>query len=401
MTTAAWFHCFSGIAGDMALGSLLDAGADLDEVRALLRRLPLPGWSLESEPVLRGGIACTRAVVATTEAAPPTRTHAEIVAMIGGAALPDRVAARALACFGALAAAEGLLHRQDPDRVHFHEVGGHDAVVDIVGTAAALEVLGIDRVTSSPVAVGLGTLRSDHGLLPNPAPAVVRLLAGAPTYGRSLPVELTTPTGAALLTTLASSFGPLPPMTVGATGFGAGAREHDELPNCTQVVVGTALPPVATGPGQPVTALEVNLDDATGEQLAHAVSALLDAGAHDAWVTPVVMKKGRPGHVLHALCDPAAVGRLRQVVRDATGTFGVRATTGERWPSAREMAEVTVAGHPVAVKVGAGRAKPEPDDVARVATETGLPLHEVTSRAEAAWRRRPGDGDGDSGGGGG
>ncbi|MGH9086576.1 MAG: nickel pincer cofactor biosynthesis protein LarC [Acidimicrobiales bacterium] len=384
--TVAWFHCFAGIAGDMALGSLLDAGADLLEVRSLLRRLRLPGWSLDAAPVLRGGLACTRAIVRTAEEQPVSRAHAEIAALVREARLPDRVAGRAIAAFGALATVEGLLHRQDPDRVHFHEVGGHDAVVDVVGTAAALEVLGVDEVAASPVAVGTGTVGSAHGVLPNPAPAVVRLLVGAPTYGRPLPVELTTPTGAALLATLASSFGPLPPLSVTATGFGAGTRELDELPNCTQVVIGAAAP-VGAGDGQPVTVLEANLDDATGEQLAHAVAALLDAGAHDAWVSPVVMKKGRPGHTLHALCDPARAERLRQVFRSSTGTFGVRATAGQRWPSAREMAEVTVAGEAVRMKVGAGRAKPEPDDVARVAGHTGLPLHEVVSRAEEAWRR--------------
>ena len=385
-TRLAWFHCFAGIAGDMALGSLLDAGADLFEVRALLRRLPIGGWTLDAAPVLRGGIACTRAIVRVTEAAVVPRRHADIAAMVAEARLPDRVARRSLATFAALAAVEGALHRQPPDRVHFHEVGGHDAVVDVVGTAAALEVLGVDVVASSPVAVGTGTTTTAHGTLPNPAPAVVRLLAGAPTFGRLLPVELTTPTGAALLATLATSFGPLPPMQVTASGFGAGTRELDELPNCTQVVLGSVTA-AAAGGGQPVTLLEANLDDVTGEQLAHAVAALLEAGAHDAWVTPIVMKKGRPAHTLHALCDPVAAGHLREVFRTSTGTFGVRATAAERWPAARELSEVTVAGEPVRMKVGADRAKAEHDDVARVAARSGLPLHEVRSRAEEAWRR--------------
>ena len=337
--------------------------------------------------MLRGGIACTQAVVRVTDPLPAPRTHGQIAAMVEDARLPERVARRALAAFAALAAVEGILHDQPPDQVHFHEVGGHDAVVDVVGTADALGVLEVDAVASSPVAVGTGTIGAAHGLLPNPPPAVVRLLVGAPPYGRHLPIELTTPTGAALLATLTTSFGPLPAMTVAATGFGAGSRDLEDLPNCTQVVVGPA-DPSAVGPGQPVTVLEANVDDATGEQLAHAVAALLDAGAHDAWVTPVVMKKGRPGHTVHALCDPAAAERLREVLRAATGTFGVRATAGERWPSARTMDEVTVQGLPVRMKVGVGRAKPEPDDVAQVARATGLPLHEVASRAEEEWRRR-------------
>ncbi|MGH9081688.1 MAG: nickel insertion protein, partial [Acidimicrobiales bacterium] len=192
----AWFHCFAGIAGDMALGSLLDAGADLAEVLALLQRLPLAGWALELQPVLRGGIAASRAVV-TVQDTVVVRTHAHIVGLIEEARLPGRVAHRSLAIFAALADVEAALHRRRVDQVHFHEVGGHDSIVDIVGTAAALEVLGIDEVRASPVATGLGMVRSGHGMLPNPAPAVVALLEGVPTWGRNLPVELTTPTGAA------------------------------------------------------------------------------------------------------------------------------------------------------------------------------------------------------------
>ena len=384
--TVAWFHCFAGIAGDMALGSLLDAGADLHEVRTLLRRIPFSGWDLSVEPTLRGGIACSRARVRQDEDDVVVRTHAHIVGLLAEARLPERVAGRALAVFNRLAEVEGALHRRPAEQVHFHEVGGHDAIVDIVGTAAALEVLGVDRVTASPVATGTGMVRSAHGLLPNPAPATVRLLEGAPTYGREVGVELTTPTGAALLGALATGFGPLPAVRIGASGFGAGSHDLEELPNCTQVVLGTTGAPQGSG-GQPVAVIETTVDDVTGEQLAVAVAALLEAGAHDAWVTPVVMKKGRPGHTLHALADPSGVPALRDVVRATTGSFGVRAHVVERWPSARSMAEVTVAEQTVRMKVGPGRAKPEFDDVARAAARTGLPLHEVASRAEEAWRR--------------
>jgi uncharacterized protein (TIGR00299 family) protein len=386
--TVAWFHCFAGVAGDMVLGSLLDAGADVEEVLALLRRVPLPGWDLRREEALRGGVACTRAVV-TAAGDAPARTHADLAGLVRSAGLPHRVTSRALAVFDALARAEAAVHRTDPARVHFHEVGGHDAVVDVVGTAAALEVLGVDEVTASPVAVGLGTVRSAHGVLPNPPPAVVRLLEGVPAYGRPVPVELTTPTGAALLAALAGSFGPMPAMEVRASGFGAGSAELDDLPNCTQVVVGQAAGAAAAGDagGQPVTQLEVNLDDVTGEQLALAVATLLDAGAHDAWVTPTVMKKGRPAHTVHALCDPAEAARLRGVLRSTTGSPGVRALEGRRWPAPRRVGTVEVAGEPVRVKAGPDRAKPEFDDVARAAARTGLPAHEVASRAEEAWRR--------------
>jgi uncharacterized protein (TIGR00299 family) protein len=398
----AWFHCFAGIAGDMTLGSLLDAGADLDEVLALLGRLPMAGWALEVQPVLRGGIAATRVIV-TVQDTVVVRTHAHIVALIEEARLPERVAQRSLAIFGALADVEATLHRRRADQVHFHEVGGHDTIVDVVGTAAALEVLEIDEVRASPVATGLGMVRSGHGMLPNPAPAVVALLEGVPTWGRNLPVELTTPTGAAILAALSSGYGPMPPMRVTGQGFGAGTHELDELPNCTQVVTGVRVERIGvTDPlsatttvaaadgdadaGQPVSLLEANVDDATGEQLAHAVNALLEAGAHDAWLSPVIMKKGRPGSVVHALADQASVARIRDVIRETTGSFGVRVTYVERWPSARTLDSVWVDGQLVRMKVSAVRVKPEHDDVAAAARRTGLTLREVAFRAEAQWR---------------
>ncbi|HEY7947818.1 MAG TPA: nickel pincer cofactor biosynthesis protein LarC [Acidimicrobiales bacterium] len=383
--TVAWFHCFAGIAGDMALGSLLDAGADLSEVLALLHRLPLRGWGLTTQPVLRAGIAATRALVDVTDDV-IVRTHSHIVGLLEEARLPPRVARRALDTFAVLADVEGRLHRRSPAQVHFHEVGSHDTIIDVVGTAAALEVLGVDVVTASAVATGTGTIRTAHGFLPNPSPAVVRLLQGVPTWGRDITVELTTPTGAALLAAVATSFGPLPPMRIVSSGFGAGSHELDGLPNCTQVVLGQSM--AVAQPGQPVVLLEANLDDATGETLAHAVQALLDMGAHDAWITPVIMKKGRPGHTVSALVDPALIESVRHVLRTETGSLGVRATSQERWPVTRAMDEVEVEGVPVRVKVSPGRVKVEHDDAARAAARTGLPLREVVVRAEAAWRRR-------------
>jgi uncharacterized protein (TIGR00299 family) protein len=381
----AWFHCFSGIAGDMALGALVDAGADLDEVRALCKRLPVAGWELEAEAVLRGGIAATKVHV---RAQPTTvvRTAAHIAGLVEEARLPERVRTRALAVFGALAEAEGRLHRRPPEQVHFHEVGGIDAIVDVVGSAAALESLGVDEVCASPIATGLGMVRSAHGLIPNPPPAVTELLKGAPTYGIDQSVELTTPTGAALLAALATGFGALPPLTIDAVGFGAGTAELDDRPNLTQVVIGRRSGELPAG--QPVTLLEANVDDATGETLAHTIAALLDAGAHDAWVTPIVMKKGRPAHTVSALVDSALAGQVARVLTAETGSLGVRGARLERWPQARLVAEVEVGDAPVRVKVSAGRVKVEHDDAARVARLTGLPLREVVSRAEEAWRQR-------------
>jgi len=383
--TTAWFHCYAGIAGDMALGSLLDAGADFDEVQAILGRLPVKGWHLRVEPVLRGGIAATRAIVDVADDV-VVRTYIHIVALVEEARLPPRVASRALATFAALAEVEGRLHRRPPERVHFHEVGGHDTIIDVVGTAAALEVLGVDVVTASTVATGTGTVRSAHGLLPNPSPAVVQLLRGIPTWGRDVAVELTTPTGAALLAALAGDFGPLPAMRIATTGFGAGSRDLDGLPNCTQVVVGETIAPAAAT-GQPLVVVETNVDDATGETLAHTIDALLSAGALDAWITPVIMKKGRPGHMVSALVDPAMVESARSVLASETGSLGVRGWPLERWAERREMAEVDVDGMAVRVKVSPGRVKVEQADAALVAARTGRPLRDILFEAESTWRR--------------
>src|SRR4051812_21160784 len=385
--TLAWFHCFAGIAGDMALGSLVDAGADLDEIRRILERLPVGGWAVEAEAVLRAGVAATKVHVHTREDG-VVRTYAHISGIVDEARLPDRVRDRAQAVFAAMAEVEGRLHRRPPGQVHFHELGGIDAIVDVVGTSAGLELLGVDDVWASPVATGTGMVRSAHGMLPNPAPAVVALLQGAPTYGRDVNVELVTPTGAALLAALAVGYGPLPPMTIAATGFGAGSRDVDGLPNTTQVVLGEATGEgLAPGrdDGQPVVLLEVNVDDATGETLAHAIAVLLETGAHDAWVTPIVMKKGRPAHTVSALADPALAEQVTGVLAAETGSLGVRGQRLERWPSTRDLHRVVVDGLAVRVKVSPGRVKAEFDDAAKLARRTGRPLREVLSLVESTW----------------
>lgn len=381
---AAWFHPFSGIAGDMALGSLLDAGADLDAVRAILAALDLGGWELDTEDVLRGGIGGTKAHVKMT-ASTVVRTAASIDALLVEADLPDRVRDRARTIFGALARSEGRLHRMDPAQVHFHEVGAVDAIIDIVGTCAALEVLGIDDVRSGPVTTGLGMIKAAHGTIPNPAPAVVDLLHDAPTRGIDSPIELTTPTGAAILAGLVSNWGPMPAMRITASGFGAGARELDGRPNLTQVVIGE-LDESVLNEGQTVVLLETNVDDVTGEVLAHAISALLEAGAHDAWLTPVLMKKGRPGHIVSALADMALAEQVRRVMVAETGSFGVRGQRMERWPEPRRTDTVETEAGPVRVKVSPGRAKVEHDDAARLADHRRAPLRDVVADIEQAWR---------------
>lgn len=387
MTRVAWFHCFAGIAGDMALGSLIDAGADIDEVEAIIRRLPVSGWELGAESVQRAGLGATHLVVHAEDDGSVVRTYSHITGLIEEARLPERVRQRAQAVFACLAEAESHIHGTPIQQIHFHEVGGLDSIIDIVGTCAALEVLDIDELESSPVAQGLGMVSTEHGMLPNPAPATLAVLAArnVPTYGRDLQVELTTPTGAAILSALATHFGPMPNMHPEAIGYGAGTKILDGLPNAVQVVVGRRVQ--ADRRGQRLVVVEANVDDATGEVLAHTVTTLLEAGAADAWISPTIAKKGRPAHIVSALVEPAMAEQVGAVMLDETGSLGVRSYSVDRWASERSFSEVEVMGFPVRIKVGPGRVKPEFDDAAKVARKTGLPVREVIARAESAWRR--------------
>jgi len=390
MTRVAWWHCFSGIAGDMALASLLDAGADLDMVLAGLDEIPVTGWRLETARTWRSGLSATQLRVDVDPAAEPgERTWATIRSLLDTAdGLPERVRQRAQTVFARLATAEGRLHGVPAEEVHFHEVGGFDALVDVVGTCLALESLDIGSVCSSPVALGTGTVNSSHGVLPVPAPAVVELLKDVPVYGSGQAVELTTPTGAALLAGLADSFGPLPPLVPTASGYGAGARQLDGVPNVLQVVVGEMENGTGRGPGrrQELVVVEANVDDVTGEVLGHTVEALMGAGALDAWLVPVVAKKGRPGHVVSFLAEPTRLADLAKVLVQETGTLGYRERSVTRSALDRELVEVVVGGLAVRVKTGPHRVKAEYEDCARAAAELGLSITEVARLAEQAAR---------------
>jgi len=377
----AWLHPFSGIAGDMTLGALLDAGADLSFVVSTLEGLNVDGWSLTSEQVDRNGIRATRAVVDAAEQH-HHRHWSDIRLMLEQASLPDRVQARALAVFEALAVAEGKVHGTSPDDVHFHEVGALDAIVDIVGSCAALESLDIDEVASGPVAVGVGSISAAHGILPNPPPAVVNLLEGVPIVSVDVDMELTTPTGAAIIKALAQRVGPMPDMTITGSGYGAGTRDPADRANVTQVIIGTSTQAASDGV-ETVVELSTNLDDVTGEVLGAAIAQLMDAGALDAWVTPIVMKKGRPAHTLSVLATPSDSPRLVDVVMSSTGTLGVRTRQIQRTVAERHIITVSVEGQDVGVKVSEFRVKAEFDDALKAAQNLGLPVAEVAARAEA------------------
>jgi len=387
VTTIAWFHPFAGIAGDMAMGALLDAGADYDYVWETIAGLHLTGVEVEARLEYRGGLAATLADVQTADQV-HHRRYRDIVAILEAADLPPRVRHRALLIFARLAQVEGSLHGVPLDEVEFHEVGSLDAVVDVVGTCAALESLDIDEVRSGPVALGHGTVNAAHGSLPNPAPAVAALLVGAPVVGLDIAGELTTPTGAAILAALVTQWGPMPAMTVTATGLGAGQRNPADRANVTQVMIGHTAAARGGATVETLTVIEANVDDATGEVLADTVARLLDAGALDAWLTPIVMKKGRPAFTVYALTEPENSESIRELLAHHTGTLGVRSQRVERWRTERHTEVVQVDGLDIAIKVTNHRAKAEFDDASRAAHATGRPVREVIAEAEAHWRLR-------------
>lgn len=370
-----WLDPFGGVAGDMLLGALLDLGAPLDGVRAAVAATGITGWELRAEPVLRAGLAATRAVVTAPDdpaGAAPERPAAVLRALVARAGEP--VADRAVAL---LAETEAALHGVPVAEVHLHELGGVDTVVDVVGVAAALRLLGVSRVHCGPLPVGAGTVHTRHGELPLPAPAVAALLArGRAPVVPGPPGESVTPTGIALLLAAQARFGPIPAMTVAGAGRGAGGRDVAGRPNVVAALLGEQ--PAAA---ETLVVLETNVDDVPGETLGHLVGLLLDAGAADAWVTPIVMKKSRPAHTVHVLAAPGRVPECERLLLAETGSLGVRRSTVERHALPRTTRTVLVDGRPVRVTRGPWRAKPEHDDVAAAAAALGLPLREVAARA--------------------
>jgi pyridinium-3,5-bisthiocarboxylic acid mononucleotide nickel chelatase len=383
MTRTVYLDCIAGAAGDMLLGALIDAGADLDAVNRGLAQLPVD-VSVRLSPARRHSIGATRVeVLAPGEAV--HRTWGDVRALIEEAALPRRARERAVGVFRRLAEAEGHVHRIAPDEVHFHEVGAADAIADICGFALALESLAVDELICSPLPLGRGMIDAAHGRLPLPAPATVELLRGIPVEGVDERVELVTPTGAAIVAALVDGFGELPAMRLERAGYGAGERDLASRPNIVRAIVGERRP----SPRPTVSIVETNLDDMSPELLPPAVDSCFAAGALDVWLTPVHMKKARPGFVLSALArndDEAAV--CDAVLRNTT-SLGVRVTQAERIELERTSETVDVLGQRVRIKIGwrdgaTLNVKPEHDDCVAVADRTGASAKDVWVRAVAA-----------------
>jgi len=394
--TLIYVDAFAGASGDMLLGAFLDAGADEQALRRHLASLPVTGYDLDVRQEVRHGLRARRAEVRLDqEAHHAHRCLAEVVEILDAGALPGSAAAQAKAVFRRLAEAEARVHGTRPEKVHFHEVGAVDAIVDIAGVATALALLEADRLVCSPLPMGSGYVDAAHGRLPVPAPAVVELVRGRPTADCPEPGERTTPTGAAILVTLAEAFGPMPAIVPERVGYGAGERKGQRLPNCLRVILGQASS-TALAESDTIWLIEANLDDATGETLGAAAEAILAAGACDVWLTPVTMKKGRPGVVLACLASEAARAAVEEAVFVHTPTFGLRRTRLQRSLLAREHVEVETPQGRVRIKVGrrAGRvvtASPEYADALRLAEEAGVAVRVVLEAARAAWQRRVAD----------
>ena len=387
MTTAAWFQCSAGVAGDMTLAALVDAGADQFSIIEAVHSLKIDGWAITFEAVQRCGVRATWAnvVVHDHDEHHSHRPAREVLDLIGSSELSPITRERALNVYRTLADVEGEIHGVHPDDVELHEVGAVDSIIDVVASCAALETLDIDHVSHSPIGVGHGTVSTAHGQFPNPVPAVSRLLAmkNAATFGVDTTMEIATPTGVALMTVLSASpsGAPMPPLQTTAIGFGAGTADVPSRPNVVQVVVGDlAAQPV--GSGQAAVELAVNVDDATGEVLSDAIEQLLAAGAFDAWITPIVMKKGRPAFTVHALCDLARLELLRATMIAHTGSLGIRAMHVDRWPQQRSERIVVVEGHEIRVKIADHRVKVEFDDAKAAAVALDRPVRQIIALAE-------------------
>jgi pyridinium-3,5-bisthiocarboxylic acid mononucleotide nickel chelatase len=390
---AAWVDATAGVAGDMLLAALIDAGAAEQRVRAAVVSLGEP--DLHTEPDRRGGLRCRRAHVTVPGDDPAHRHLPDILALVDGGALTDRARDAARRTFTLLAEAEAAVHGLGVDEVTLHEVGAHDALADVVGVVAAADDLGLladgAAVVCSPLAAGSGTVRAAHGRLPVPVPAVVELAArhGLELGGDDLAGERTTPTGAALLAALARP-GPFPAMTVRAVGVGGGARDTPDRPNVTRVVVGAARDVDVVRTGE-VVVLEATVDDLDPQLWPSVLESVRAAGAWDCWTSPIVARHGRPGHVLSAVCDEAVRPAVADAVFRHTTTIGLRWSRRHRETLPRRSVTVAVGGHDVTVKIarlgdGTERAKPEIADVEAAARALGLPAAEVAARARRGLR---------------
>lgn len=382
-----YFDCFSGISGNMVLGALVDAGVDLERLREELAQLPVCGYTLNTERVLRGGLSGIHVEV-DVEGEQPERHLGEIEGIIANSGLPEEIKDQGLSIFRNLAKAEARVHGVPVDHIHFHEVGAVDAIIDVMGSVIGLSLLGVEQVYASPVRVGRGTVECAHGTLPVPAPATLELLRGIPIYGRDVDAELVTPTGAAILASVAQGYGSAPPMTINRVGYGAGSRDLPH-PNLLRLSIGT-VDRASTGYQEDdVAVIETNIDDMAPQWYERVMERLFHAGALDVFLTPIQMKKARPAIQISVLAEENDVPDVVSVLFAETTTIGVRLRQEHRYKLSREIVQVDTAYGPITVKLARhGRrvvnVAPEYEDCRQAAEERGTSVKAVHQAALAA-----------------
>ena len=403
-----YFDCFSGISGDMTLGALVDAGCGVEHLRAELSGLQVPGWELTAEKVWKNGMAATYVKVKTEDQSKHRSLNA-ILEILQKSQLAPTVRERAATIFQQLGEAEARVHDVPLEKIHFHEVGAVDAIVDIVGACIGFHALGIEKFACSPLNVGGGTAKMAHGVLPVPAPATARLLTGKPTYSNGVQKELVTPTGAAIVATLCDSFGPQPAMSVSAIGYGAGTADIEGQPNVLRIMVGEEVSatkgeekgeekdaqagvPVLLGYDEEIVVIEANLDDMNPQIYGYFLEKALAAGALDVYTTPVQMKKNRPGTLLTVLCKPQDTNALMSLIFAETTTFGARTYRAQRRVLPREWVSVATEYGDVRIKVSRVNGRilhvaPEYDDCRKLAVEKNVPLQRVIAEAMRSYEK--------------
>lgn len=385
----AYFDCFSGISGDMTLGALVDAGCPIEHLLSELRGLQVPGWEVSAAKVWKNGMAAT-SVTVRAEDGQKHRSLSAILELLKSSILAGSVRDRARAIFTKLGEAEAQVHDVPLEKIHFHEVGAVDAIVDIVGVCIGFHFLGLEKFACSALNVGGGTVKMAHGILPVPAPATANLLQGTPTYSNGVERELVTPTGAAIVATLCDSFGPQPAMTVRAIGYGAGTADLEGQPNVLRIMIGEEAEKTAPVFDEEIAVVEANLDDMNPQIYGYFLEKALAAGALDVYTTPVQMKKNRPGTLLTVLCKPQHTQTVMSLIFAETTTFGARTYRAARRTLPRESVSVSTDFGDVRIKISRMNGRilhvaPEYDDCRRLAVEKNVPLQRVISEALRAY----------------
>jgi hypothetical protein len=389
----AYFDCFTGVSGDMILGALIDAGADLHELESELSKLKISGFTLKAEKTTRKGLSGTRFFV-DADHSHAERHLTDIERIMDNSGLADDIKARAKSIFRDLAEVEAKIHNTNPGDVHFHEIGGLDSIVDVVGSLIVMKMLGIETMYASRIPVGTGFVECDHGVLPLPAPATLELLKGIPVYASSIDKELVTPTGIAILKHVVQSFGTIPEMKIERIGYGAGSRDL-KIPNLLRVWIGETEVKQKYEEDE-VILIETNIDNMNPEILGYALERLMERGALDVFMTPIFMKKNRPGTLLSILITPDKLDETISIIFAETTSLGIRFQRLERRKLPRELITVETSFGPVRLKVSHIDTEkriisPEYEDCREIAVRLGIPLRKVYGEAQAAAEKISGE----------